>query len=149
MWPPLPDRPAQARAFAPVETLEATIDLPLAKETKSCMANPEVVRDLPCMANSSDDDDLLDDVAGGKSTGVTEIGKGWRLETNADGRMRWRWQVKDDAGNPITYVKPDGETGYKRGSKYVGITQRDKAKEHDRKRIKGKHKPRRSRKARG
>jgi hypothetical protein len=101
------------------------------------------------VAKQNNDDDLLDDLARGKSTGITEIGKGWRLETNSDGRLRWRWQEKDNAGNPITYVKPDGETAYKRGSRYVGITQRDKAQAHDRERVKGKHKSRRSGKARG
>ena len=95
----------------------------------------------------TDDSDFLDEVDRGKSDYITTIGKGWRLETNSDGRLRWRWQEKDGAANPITYVKPDGTQGYKRGSQYVGITHREEAQEHDRKRTKGKHKPRRSRKA--
>jgi hypothetical protein len=54
---------------------------------------------------------------------VTEISKGWRMEPNSNGYYRWRWQLKDDTGQPITYVNKSGKTGYKRGSKYVGKKQ--------------------------
>lgn len=123
------------------------MDLPPVQTVAKTVANPEVAKRFATGGKNEHGDDFLDDLYRGKSTGITEIGRGWRLETNSDGRLRWRWQVKDNAGNPITYVKPDGETGYKRGSQYVGITQRGKAEEHDRERVKGKHKPRRSRKA--
>ena len=136
--------------YAPV----ANGDLPRVKVTVSMdaspVANPEVApvanSILPRVANQNDDDDLLDDLTRGNSTGITEIGKGWRLERNSDGRLRWRWQVKDNAGNPITYVKSSGETAYSRGSKYVGITQLEEAEKHDSERVKGRHKPRRGRK---
>jgi len=87
-------------------------------------------------------DDFLDDLYRGKSTGINEIGKGWRLEENSDGRLRWRWQVKDTHGNTVTYVNDSGKTVYARGSRYVGITQRTAAKAHDKKRTKGRHKRR-------
>ena len=122
-------------------------NLPRATNPSLPVANPEVIRQFATGGKSGDDSDLLDDLTRGKFSRITEIGKGWRLEKNSDGRLRWRWQVKDNAGNPITYVKSDGQTAYKRGSQYVGITQREEAREHDRQRVKGKHKPRRGRKA--
>ena len=104
------------------------------------VANREIIGVISPVAKNADDADLLSDIDRGKSTGIVKIGKGWRLETNSDGRLRWRWQIKDDDGNTVTYVKSDGKTGYARGSSYVGITQRDAAKKTDRRRRKGKHK---------
>ena len=98
--------------------------MPLVAKT---VANPEV--ETP-FATRGKFDDLLDEFFGGKSTAIGAIGKGWRLETNTDGRLRWRWQVKDRNGYPVTYVKADGSLGYKRGSRYVGITQSESAREH-------------------
>ena len=46
--------------------------------------------------------------------------KGWRLERKSNGYWRWRWSMKDDHGQPITYTTARGRVGYKRGSKYVG-----------------------------
>jgi hypothetical protein len=92
------------------------------------------------VANDEDDDDFLDDIDRGKSSHITKIGKGWRLETNSDGRLRWRWQVKDDDDAPVTYVNDSGKTVYVRGSYYVGITQAGWAREQDKKRRKGRHK---------
>jgi len=45
---------------------------------------------------------------------------GWRLEQNSNGYYRWRWQLKQPDGSPVTYQNPSGNIGYKRGSKYVG-----------------------------
>lgn len=45
---------------------------------------------------------------------------GWRLEENSNGYYRWRWQLKNPDGSPVTYVNESGNIGYKRGSKYVG-----------------------------
>ncbi len=108
------------------------------------VANPEVERVFATggkpVAAAVDDDDLLAAVDRGKSDAVTEIGAGWRLETNSDGRWRWRWQIKDDWGNSVTYVNEGGKTVYMRGSRYVGITQRDRAEKHDRERTRGRHK---------
>jgi hypothetical protein len=44
---------------------------------------------------------------------------GWRIEQGTKGRLRWRWQLKDENGESITYVTSKGNTGYKRGSKYI------------------------------
>jgi hypothetical protein len=52
-------------------------------------------------------------------TSVDSVAKGWRLEQNSNGYYRWRWQMKTDSGEPITYITTSGKTGYKRGSKYV------------------------------
>ena len=138
--------------YAPVPVV-ANVDLPrseaTAKTVAKTVANPEVASKFATRGKSTDEDDFLDDIDRGKSAEVDEISKGWRLETNSDGRLRWRWQVKDGAGNSATYAKPDGNLGYTRGSRYVGITQRAEAEEDDRKRVKGKHKPRRGRKTRG
>jgi hypothetical protein len=125
----------------------ANADLPPVIVLESPVANPEVARGFATGGKTANSDDLLDEFFGGKNARIDKFSKGWRLEHNSDGRLRWRWQVKDNAGNPLTYVKPDGQVGYKRGSQYVGITQRAEAEEHDRKRVKGKHKPRRGRKA--
>jgi hypothetical protein len=52
---------------------------------------------------------------------IDEAAAGWRLERNSNGYYRWRWQLKDAAGNSITYVNQSGTVGYRRGSKYVPI----------------------------
>lgn len=63
-------------------------------------------------------DDLpLDSIELGEDVGKSA---GWRLEGNSNGMTRWRWQMKDEMGKPITYITTSGKTGYKRGSKYVG-----------------------------
>lgn len=59
---------------------------------------------------------------------ISKKAKGWRLEENSNGYWRWRWQVKDDDGNPVTYVNNSGGTGYKRGSEYVPINELEEAK---------------------
>jgi hypothetical protein len=129
--------------YAPVPVV-ANVDLPrseaTAKTVAKTVANPEVASKFATGGKSTDEDDFLDDIDRGKSAEVDEISKGWRLETNSDGRLRWRWQVKDGAGNSATYEKPGGTLGYTRGSRYVGITQRDDARAKDSKRTKGKHK---------
>jgi hypothetical protein len=53
---------------------------------------------------------------GGKFRTVYTDENDRRLECNSDGYYRWRWQVKDENGNPV--VSPSGT--YKRGSEYVG-----------------------------
>jgi hypothetical protein len=143
----LPDEPAAAKVYAPVEAV-ANPDLPPVIVIQKTVANPEVSRGFATGGKTTDSDDLLDEFFGGKNVKISKVSKGWRLERNSDGRLRWRWQVKDNAGNSITYAKPDGQLGYKRGSEYVGITQRAEAEEDDRTRVKGKHKRRRSSKAR-
>jgi hypothetical protein len=117
--------------------------LPPIQTVKKNVANPEVAAQFATGGKNEKNTDFLDDLYRGKSTGIGQIGKGWRLEENSDGRLRWRWQVKDGRGNPVTYVTESGKTGYARGSQYVGITQRDEARAHDKKRAKGKHKRRR------
>lgn len=52
--------------------------------------------------------------------GDIEQESGWRLEQNSNGYYRWRWQLKNPDGSPVTYVNENGKVGYKRGSKYVG-----------------------------
>lgn len=47
------------------------------------------------------------------------VAKGWRIEPSGN-YWRWRWQLKDELGNSITYKMKSGKTGYKRGSKYYG-----------------------------
>ena len=75
--------------------------------------------DLPPIEDSNEELDLL--VANGDEVGNLT---GWRLEWRSDGYARFRWQLKDAMGNPITYMTENGKTGYKRGSKYVGKKQR-------------------------
>lgn len=58
---------------------------------------------------------------------ITAVATGWRLERNSNGYYRWRWQMKDAAGNAITYVATSGKTAYRRGSQYVSIKE---AEEH-------------------
>lgn len=50
---------------------------------------------------------------------VTGALTGWRIEKNTNGFYRYRWQVKDNMGNPDTYITSSGKTGYRRGSKYL------------------------------
>ncbi len=52
---------------------------------------------------------------------ITQVAAGWRLERNSNGYYRWRWQMKDAAGNPLTYVATSGKSSYRRGSQYVSI----------------------------
>jgi hypothetical protein len=64
-------------------------------------------------ATTQEDDDFEID-------GQVEGGlKGWRVEKNSNGRYRYRWQLKDAHGNPITYITSSGSVGYRRGSKYL------------------------------
>jgi hypothetical protein len=96
------------------------------------VANPEVEtsgksiatsppKDLPLTADTDDDIELGDD--------VSKAAKGWRLEENSDGYWRWRWQLKDDNGDSVTYVNKAGNVVYKRGCEYVPINKLDGAKE--------------------
>lgn len=48
---------------------------------------------------------------------------GWRLERNSNGYFRFRWQIKDAQGIPDTYKTETGNVGYRRGSKYLSISQ--------------------------
>jgi hypothetical protein len=73
---------------------------------------PEV-QNLPLTAVTDDDIQLGDD--------IDRTAKGWRFEQNSNGYYRWRWQLKDDFGNPVTYVNKSGKVDYKRGSEYVRI----------------------------
>ena len=75
------------------------------------MANPPEL--LPLTADIEDELEFHEEI----ETQQT----GWRLEKNSNGYWRWRWQLKDDNGESITYVNASGNTGYKRGSKYVNI----------------------------
>lgn len=68
---------------------------------------------LPLTAADDDDIQFEDE--------IIETEQGWRLERNSNGYYRWRWQLKNDSGEPVTYVNKSGNTGYKRGSKYVPI----------------------------
>lgn len=52
---------------------------------------------------------------------ITQVATGWRLERNSNGYYRWRWQMKDAAGNPITFVATSGKLSYRRGSQYISI----------------------------
>lgn len=85
------------------------------------VANPEVEssgkslsENLPLTDETDTDIELGDDID-------AAITQGWRLEENSNGYWRWRFQEKDDDGNPITYVNSAGGVVYKRGSHYVGI----------------------------
>ena len=121
--------------------------LAVSKTVAKTVANPEVAASktpvAKTVASDADSDDLMDNADRGKSAKITEIGKGWRLEWNSDGRLRWRWQVKDNAGETVTYRKEDGTLGYARGSRYVGITQTAAAQKEDRKRRRAKSAARR------
>ena len=90
------------------------------------VANPEVEssgkshlplppQNLPLTANDEDDLQFHQE--------IEDQQKGWRLEKNSNGYWRWRWQLKDDGGQSVTYVNEGGNVGYKRGSKYVKIKQ--------------------------
>lgn len=72
--------------------------------------------------NSPGDDDvlaLLDElIAEGQQ--VDEAPRSWRLEQTARGYWRWRWQLKEPDGSPVTYTTSGGKRGYRRGSRYVG-----------------------------
>lgn len=46
-----------------------------------------------------------------------------RLEIGVNGYRRWRWQLKDENGDPIIFFDANGNKRYKRGSKYVPVTQ--------------------------
>ena len=88
------------------------------------MANSGKTTDLPeveVVANAESDDDVFataETIINDGDTILT-IGKGWRLERNSNGRLRWRWQRKHENGTPMTYTAATGNVGYKRGSKYV------------------------------
>jgi hypothetical protein len=85
------------------------------------VANPEVdssgKSNLPLIENLIDDLDL-DGLEIGES--IDNVPKHWRLEKNSNGFYRWRWQIKDANGDPVTYVNKNGNRSYKRGSVYVG-----------------------------
>lgn len=85
------------------------------------VANPEVgssgKSNLPLIEELIEELDLGELDLGEE---IDEVPSGWRLEENSNGYLRWRWQVKDDNGDPVTYVNKSGKTGYRRGSKYVG-----------------------------
>lgn len=78
---------------------------------------------LPPVANDDSDYDDL------QIEGDVEEQKGWRLEQKKDGMWRWRWQLKYDNGDSVTYTTSSGKTGYKRGSKYVKVSELDDAKD--------------------
>jgi hypothetical protein len=44
---------------------------------------------------------------------------GGRVERNSNGYYRERFQIKDDNGNPVTYITKSGKVGYKKGSRYI------------------------------
>jgi hypothetical protein len=73
------------------------------------VANPEV----DSSGKLAEDEIEIDDE-------ISDASDGWRLEKNSNGYYRWRWQMKDEDGQPVTYTTASGNTGYKRGSKYVG-----------------------------
>lgn len=75
--------------------------------------------DLPPIIE--DADESFDDLVANEDAGALE---GWRLEWRSDGYARFRWQLKDATGKPITYITQSGGVGYKRGSRYVGKRQR-------------------------
>lgn len=74
------------------------------------VANPEVEREFATTEN--DEDFEAENQASGKLSG-------WRIERNANGFYRYRWQLKSETGQPSTYITSSGNTGYKRGSKYL------------------------------
>lgn len=76
---------------------------------------------LPLTADTDDDIQLGKDVASG-------IPKGWRMEKNSNGYWRLRYQLKDDDGDPVTYITKSGRKGYKRGSQYVPISEVERVK---------------------
>lgn len=92
------------------------------KSSGKLVANPEVESSgksyLPLPAENlpltPDDDPGIE-----LEEEIDEEAQGWRMERNSNGYYRWRWQLKDADGNPITYVNSSGNVGYKRGSKYV------------------------------
>lgn len=97
-------------------------------ETSGKLPKPLVASDPQ---SKSDNLPLTDDSDSDIELGaeVSKKAKGWRLEQNSDGYWRWRWQKKDNDGNPVTYVNKSGKTGYKRGCEYVPIKDVGKAKE--------------------
>jgi hypothetical protein len=90
-------------------------------ETSGKSILPLVKKDLPLTADTDDDIELGDD--------VSKAAKGWRLEENSDRYWRWRWQLKDDNGDPVTYVNKSGNVVYKRGCEYVPTNKLDEAKQ--------------------
>ena len=63
---------------------------------------------------------------------ITQVAAGWRLERNSNGYYRWRWQMKDATGQPLTYVATSGKSSYRRGSQYVSIREaEDRERTHD------------------
>lgn len=93
-----------------VEAAEAS--LPVATSGKS---------DLPPIEDSDSDIELQDD--------IRQPVRGWRLEQNSNRYWRWRYQEKDDAGNPVTYINKSGKRAYRKGSRYVKLGELDDARE--------------------
>ena len=85
------------------------------KSSGKSSGKPEVGKKFATNDATDEDIELGEDIDDGQ--------KGWRLEQNSNGYWRWRWQLKDDEGDSITYVNKTGKTGYKRGSKYVKINE--------------------------
>jgi hypothetical protein len=90
-------------------------------ETSGKSVLPLPQKNLPLTAETDDDIELGDD--------VSKAAKGWRLEENSDGYLRWRWQLKDHNGKPVTYVNNLGKVVYKRGCEYVPTNRINEAKE--------------------
>lgn len=88
--------------------------LPLVANRAPLVANPEVAvvaNDDFATTEPEDDFEIEDEIDG-------RIDR-WRIEKNSNGAFRYRWQLKDDVGNPITYETASGGIGYRRGSKYL------------------------------
>ena len=84
--------------------------LPAKPLVAKVVANPEVESEFA--TNENDEDFEAENQASGKLSG-------WRIERNANGFYRYRWQLKSETGQPSTYITSSGSTGYKRGSKYL------------------------------
>jgi hypothetical protein len=80
------------------------------KNQEKLVAKPEVKSSF---ATSENDGDF------GEAERISGKLSGWRIEKNDNGYYRYRWQLKDETGKPDTYVTSTGNTGYRRGSKYL------------------------------
>ena len=80
----------------------------------------KLVANTPVKVVANEDEEDLGVVVVEEDDDEVGVLQGWRLEKNSNGFWRWRYQRTDAGGNPLTYVNKSGNTGYRRGSKYIG-----------------------------
>lgn len=87
---------------------------------KSVSTSGKLVANTPGKVVANDNEEDVGVVVVEEDDDEVGMLQGWRLEKNSNGFWRWRYQRTDAGGNPLTYVNKSGNTGYRRGSKYIG-----------------------------